>query len=659
MARKRNFSLGPLFPNFIAKDDDEYYLPQDDSQTLLHDSFYPGAETQTIRKEPVKGYRVLNTYIYLLLSIFIIFTIRVWFLQIRGNEQFATLAEGRRIALQSVSAQRGVIYDRNKEILVKNIPSFSIAIIRAGLPDDDEVRATMLTSLGEILDMTIDQIEEKLDEAQVNYFTPVNIKENIERQQALFIAAKHLDFPGVIVEEQAIRSYITDPPIPHVLGYVGSINKEEYDASKTEENQYQYGITDKIGKSGIEYFYENILRGEKDIKKIEVNSYGAPVRLIKRAEPIAGNNIVLTIDRKLQKKARELLIEMVEQTEATGGVVIAQDPNNGEILSLVSYPDYDNNLFIGGISSTEYQHLIDPESNKPLFNRAITGLYPPGSVFKPFVASGALQENTITENTSFFAPGFLTIGRQRFVCWIWGQHGSRHGNVNVVQSLEESCDIFYYTISGGYGDFEGMGSDAIVQYADAFGFNNKTGIDLPFEKNGSVPSKLSYEEEGKQWRLGDTYNMAIGQGYVLATPLQIVNATSAIANGGTLFKPTLLKEILSHDETTLIDHDPIILNQNFVDKYNIDIVRKGMQQVVYGDHGTAKILRTLPITVAGKTGTAQYQNNQKEHAWFTAFAPFEDPKISLVVLVEGGGEGSKAAAPIAKELLRMYFSDQE
>ncbi len=659
MKFRRSYSSDPIFPDFIVRDtDDTFAVPEEEASLLLNDSFYPGTEGPTMHKQPLKGIALLSRYIIAIAFIFLAYGARVWSLQISHNQEFTSLAEGRRVSSQLVAAPRGIIYDQARRPLAVNTAQLALTLIPAALPDDATEKQALLDYIAQQTGVPLEEILSLLKKAP-NYSTdPITIAENIPRETALLLASKNRELPGVGIEQQAGRSYIKDAGLSHLLGYVGSISTNDLENKKLENTDYPYEVSDGIGKTGIEAYYENVLRGKKDSKKIEINNVGAQVRLLKKAEPIPGNNIVLSIDEELQKKSREILASALAKNGATGGVVIIENPNTGDILSMVSLPDYDNNVFTGGISQKDYSALLNPENNNPLLNRAISGQYPPGSVFKPFVALGALNDGNITPRTSFIDPGFIKIGAAIFPTWLWQQYGRTHGVVDVARSLEESVDTFYYIISGGYNDHPGMGSDAIAAYVKQFGFDGPTGIDLPSEKSGTIPSAASFTKEGKKWRIGDTYHMSIGQGFILVTPLQIVNATSVIANGGTLYKPRLLKELLSEDQTTLFPQQPIVLRQQFVDTDYLDIVKQGMARVIYGSHGTARDLRTLPVKIAGKTGTAQFQNNTKEHAWFTAFAPYDQPEIAMVVLVEGGGEGSAAAAPVAKEIMQWYFRDR-
>lgn len=386
---------------------------------------------------------------------------------------------------------------------------------------------------------------------------------------------------------------------------------------------------------------------------------GAPI------EPQAGHSLILTVDLDLQQAATEALQEGMRRAGSESGVVVAMDPQTGEILALVSLPSYDNNLFIGGISEEDYEAL-QSDPNHPLVDHALSGLYPPGSAFKPIVATAGLEEGVINRHSTLNCPGTIWLPHrfapddpslaQPFYCW----YKPGHGSLNVVGAIAQSCDIFFYKLAGGYQDFPGLGLPMTAYYARLFGFGEPTGIDLPGESSGLIPSedwkRLTY---GESWVTGDTYNMAIGQGYVLVTPLQLLNATAAIANGGTLYRPQVVREVRDAEGQIIRPFQKEIIRQLPVSPENLALIREGMQGAVAW--GTARRADLPGITVAGKTGSAEYPGPRDSkgrlptHAWFTAFAPAEEPEIALVVFLEGGGEGSVTAVPVAAQILAHYF----
>jgi penicillin-binding protein 2 len=365
-----------------------------------------------------------------------------------------------------------------------------------------------------------------------------------------------------------------------------------------------------------------------------------------------GHNLLLSIDLELQQKAEEILRAHLEKNKIEKASLIIINPNNGEVLTMISYPYYDNNDFAQGIKTEAYQELLNNPS-QPLFNRAVSGEFPSGSTIKPIFAAGALQEGVISENTSFLSNGGLWIGRWFFPDWRAGGHGL----TNVRSAIANSVNTFFYYIGGGYGDFVGLGLDGLVKYSRLFGLGEKTGIDMSGEAAGFVPTR-EWKEEAKNeaWYIGDTYHFAIGQGDVLATPLQVANYTSVFANGGTLYKPRLVSKILDSSNNVVEDIKPEVVRENFIDEYNMNVVREGMRQTVTS--GSARYLNSLPIEVAAKTGTAQWSTVKDTHAWFIGFAPYKNPELAFAILLEEGGEGSSTAAPIAYDILKWYFQEK-
>jgi len=403
----------------------------------------------------------------------------------------------------------------------------------------------------------------------------------------------------------------------------------------------------------LEYSWEKELKGINGHKNIEVDAFGRRKKVVSELEPVAGYNLKLSLDLDLQRQAEIVTKSWLLKTKTSRAAVIAMDPRNGHILALVSLPAYNNNLFARGLSQEEYDVFLNDE-NHPLFNRAISGELPSGSTIKPVVAAAALQEKIISENTSFLSVGGIYIGQWFFPDWKAGGHGL----TDVRKALAESVNTFFYYIGGGYQDFVGFGVDRLVTYMRLFGFGEKTGIDLNGESAGFVPTP-SWKEETKNeaWYIGDTYHIAIGQGDILVTPLQVANFTAAIANGGTLYRPSLVQSLLAENNQKIKDISPEIIRRDFIDPYNLQVVREGMRQTVTA--GSARSLRVLPVSVAGKTGTAQWSSTKENHAWFTGFAPYENPEIVITVLVEEGREGSEVSVPIAQEILNWYFSQPE
>ncbi len=406
--------------------------------------------------------------------------------------------------------------------------------------------------------------------------------------------------------------------------------------------------TDNIGRTGLEKTYEQQLRGTYGYKKIEVDASEREQSTLAVVPPIPGKHLVLTIDKEAQQVLEHIVVKNTNQLKKQKAVAIAMSPQTGEILAMVSYPFFDNNDFSGGINSTVYQHYIN-DKTQPLFNRAIGGTYPPGSTLKLVVALAALQEKIISVNTSINSTGGIKVSRWFFPDWKAGGHGI----TNVVKAIAWSVNTFFYYVGGGYADFKGLGADVLLRYFTMFNLGQKTGIDLPSEASGFVPSKAwKKEQTNEQWFVGDTYNVSIGQGGTTVTPLQVAQWTATVANGGKIMEPHLVHsfiEPVTKQETILA---PKNTKQVSVDPVNFSIVKQGMKQCV--QDGSCKLLQRLPFSSGGKTGTAQWSKNFDPHGWFTSFAPYENPQIIVTVLVEEGKEGVSAAMPIAEEFLSWW-----
>lgn len=610
--------------------------------------------------------------------VLITFVLRLWHLQILKGDYYKALSEKNRLRLVQTDALRGIIYDRWGRPLVKNTPSYTVSITPAYLPEEEEERRQVLRRLSELLFFSgksaalaspagaSPDLEALVKEGMKNPYRPIVVKKNVERETAFFLQQEHLSFPGVQVEVEPVREYISSTLFSHIIGYTGLIPKE-WGASYREKG---YDLSrDKAGLAGIEFVYEDYLKGEKGQKLVEVDASGREIRTIGYERvSIPGYSLYLTIDWDLQAMVKEALEEGMKRARSSVGVAIVMDPRNGQILAMVSLPSYDNNLFARGISYEDYSKL-EKDPNHPLVNHAIMGQYPTGSTFKIVPATAALEEGVITEKSYLDCEGILWIPNQYFpddpslaqpfYCWIH-KYEKGHGPINVIDAIVHSCDIFFYKVAGGFKDFRGLGLDRLVYWARLFGFGEKTGIDLPGESKGLVPTsewkRLNY---GEVWVLGDTYNMAIGQGFFLATPLQILNATAAIANGGTLYRPKLLYKMVDYQGNVVEEFKPEIIRTLPASEKTIALVKRGLRETV--TRGTAWRTNWPDIPVAGKTGTAEFygprdpKGNLPTHAWFTGFAPYDNPKIALVVFLHGGGGGSENAVPIAAKIIRYYF----
>jgi penicillin-binding protein 2 len=670
---------------------------------------------------------------------------RLWQLQMIAGERYRLLSDRNRLREVDVAAPRGVIYDRDGQILARNRPSFSVVLVPGDLPQDKEgdtegaAAAAVVDRLLEILNrpapvlttapeptpiagdgqtepnatatptpqkkpsasptpilaiqerspwvMPRNEIDTKIVEGELGgAYRPVTVAQHIQEATAFLLAEDAVNLPGVQLVLEPIRDYPSGALTSHIIGYMGHIPEEQL--AQYEEKGYLQN--EQVGLAALETSYEDELRGKPGHQTIEVDVNGRRVRTVGEAGPAQpGHNLVLSLDLDLQRAATAALQEALDKSEgftkATQGVAIALDPRNGKILALVSLPGYDNNLFAKGIT-TEAWNTLTSDPNLPLFNRAISGQYPPGSIFKTIVASGGLEEGVITPR-SRLGDGF--DGSNDGVIWLPNEYfpwdrsmaqpfvswnaklGFGHGMITVRDALAVSDDIFFYELGGGYPDrFVGLGSKGIGEYARAFGLDAVTGIDVPGEVSGHVPdSKWKRHTYAENWLTGDTYNMSIGQGYLLTTPLQMASATVAIANRGSLWKPQLVDHITDDKGDVVQPFEPKLLRDVPVDPKDLDVVREGMFGAVNWPNGTATRVRVPGVTVAGKTGTAEFarddnkdgqpdrdeKGNLPTHAWFTSFAPYNDPEIVVTVFVANGGEGSAVAAPIATKIFQAYF----
>ncbi|MFC1613482.1 penicillin-binding protein 2 [Patescibacteria group bacterium] len=596
--------------------------------------------------EELSNYKKINFLFVLFLFGICILISRIAYLQITKGDYYYSIAEGNRIRIQSIKPRRGIIYDRNYKPLVSNVPSFSLKIIQADLPKDEYDRENAIKEVSELIGKDVTEIKELLADKSAYYYQPIVIQENIDYDQAILLYVKSLNMQGVILEEVSKRSYVTDDKLnslSHILGYNGKISEKELSFYEDKK----YFLDDYIGKTGVELSFEHFLRGVPGKSNVETNALGKKIRIIAHKDSVAGNGLVLSIDYELQNYIETLLVEELKKIKKEKASVIVMDPRNGEIISMVSLPSYNNNLFIQGISNEDYQNLIT-DKNNPLFNRSISGAYPPGSTFKPVIASIALEQEIITEWTKINSVGGIWVSKWFFPDW----NSAGHGPVNVKQAIANSVNTFFYYIGGGYNNFKGLGIDKLIENSKLFNIGKKTGIDLPSENSGFIPDSLWKEEKlNEQWYIGDTYHLSIGQGYLSVTPLQVTLWTSFFANNGIMYKPKILKSLIYPDDKEKIIKEEYLV-KDIISAKNVKIIKDGMRDAVI--YGSARSLSSLPFSSGGKTGTAQTSNIKDPHSWFTCFAPYENPEVVVVVLVEEGGEGSAVAVPIAKKILEYW-----
>lgn len=585
-----------------------------------------------------RGLIILN---YCMLLTLVIMAGRVFYLDFFKGQYYAQISKDNRIRSVAIKAPRGNIVDKHGKVLARNAPSIDAIIVPSNLPEGIADRRKIADMTSEILGMNSGNIEAIIESQDRKSPEPILLHENISQDQALILSEKAGELPGITIDRTAIRSYENSVIFSPIIGYDGKITRQEL----SQNNDYL--MTDYIGKSGLEKSYEKELRGVYGARQVEIDSRGNIKKNLGVVNPKAGSDLVLNIDEGLQKRLYDSLSGVLETTETKTAAAVAIDPRNGGVLAMVSLPGYDNNLFAKGISNEDYKNIVN-NKDLPLLNRVVAGEYPPGSTLKPAVAAAALTEGTIAPDTMVNdSGGAIFVGSWRFGDW------KTHGAVNVKKAIAESCDVFFYTVGGGYGNVQGLGMDKMKKYENMFGFGEVTGIDLAGESNGFIPSESwKLEKKGERWYIGDSYHSAIGQGFITVTPLQLANYTATIANGGSLYVPRIVNRINEKQGVEKII-TPSIIKSNFIPQNVMDVVREGMRMTV--TEGTAQTLKDLPVAVAGKTGTAQFGSENKTHAWFISFAPFDNPTIAMAVLVEGGGEGHSSAVPVTRDVYQWYF----
>jgi penicillin-binding protein 2 len=576
-------------------------------------------------------------------------------LQVIRGDEFKQRAEINALREVPLPAARGLILDRNGQPLVQNSAQFSAAIVPGDLPARGETAVYQLVS--RVTGVPVDEVATKVQDSSENQgeYSPAVIKENIDRDAALQLMELVPHAPGLKVIVEPSRRYLTGSLLSHVLGYVGPISAEEH-AALIDEG---YLLQDFLGKTGVESTYESALRGKPGKKLIEVDSAGRELKTVSERKPIDGSNLVLSIDLDLQRKATEVVNEFAAGSDNAAAAVM--DVKTGELLAMVSLPTFDNNVFSSPITDQDLAALVD-SPGKPLVNHLIAERYPPGSTFKTIVGAGALQEQVAAPWTTITSRGYITVENEFdpnvvYVYPDWAPLGA----LDFYGGVAMSSNVYFYYLAGGKSDegFHGLGEGRVADYARAFGFGQPTGIDLPGESPGLVPDAPWKEQEiGEPWTLGDTYNFGIGQGYVAATPLQVLSAISAVANGGELLTPHVVKEYQDNHGNVLQSTDRVLRNNVPVSTENLGTLRAAMRQSVTA--GVAKKAAIGGVEVAGKTGTAEFgprlsNGKYATHGWFVGFAPYNDPQIAIVVFVQRGSGGDDAS-PAAAKILDYYFN---
>lgn len=588
------------------------------------------------------------------LALFVLFS-RIFYLQIARGEYYKAISEGNRTRKLTLLAPRGLILDKYGKNLVTNSASFNLVLIPFDLPKDNLSEIIDLVSKSFSLDKA--KLVSQIEKTNKKSFQPITVKNNLTQEEILLFQTQEKKYPGFSIMTVPVRNYLNPEIYSHLIGYTNVISEKEL-AAYGEDN---YEPIDIVGKSGIELVYENFLKGQNGKEQIEVDATGKLTKDVGEVSPKTGNTLTLSIDKDLQE---ELYKYFSVGKGGAKGAAIAMDPSTGEILALVSLPGYDINLFAHGISEEDYSKLLKDKS-LPLFNRAIAGVYPPGSTVKTMHALAGLEEGLITENTKVDDKGKLVIANQYnssitydFVGWKLDGLGV----VDVRRSIALSSDIFFYILAGGHpsSPIKPLGIEKLSEWYRKFHLGKPTGVDLVGEKSGTVADpawKAQYYKKDPimaKWYLGDTYHVGIGQGDMLVTPLQTLVWTATLANNGVGMKPRILKNVKDASGKIIYESKPEVLIPKVGSDKNIAIVNQGSRDTVV--YGSARQLADLPIECGGKTGTSQFDGSDpnKTHAWFTAFCPMDNPKIALVVLVEAGGGGNAVAVPIAKNLFKWW-----
>ncbi len=599
--------------------------------------------TTSRREVPATLRRRLVLSVAAVLVLFALTLVRLWHLQVSEGEQYRSLSENNRIRLKRVRATRGTILDRHGQILVDNRPSFDVALV----PEDSHDVPRTIATLGRLLGPEAGDLSAVVQAAANRPpFEEVILKRDIDWDAIVALETHQLELPGVSVQVGPRRTYPFNEMAAHLLGYVGEVSQKEL------ADRQGYRMGDLIGKAGAERYWEDYLRGVDGGQQVEVDAVGRKLRVLSEVEETPGNTLVLTVDRELQLAAERALGEQE-------GAIVALDTRTGDVLAMVSRPAFDPNIFARGIRAAEWRGLLQ-DRKRPLNSKAVQGTYPPGSTFKVVMAAAALEEGVVNPFTQIFCGGGIFFGNRTFRCW----RPSGHGNMNVHEALVRSCDVFFYQVG------QRLGVDTIADYAHKFGLGAPTGITLEHESGGIIPSSAWKRQRfGEPWYAGETLSVAIGQGYVTTTPLQMANVIAAVANGGTVYRPQFVKRVETPDGTPVLDQQPVVNNTLDFKKTTLLQIREALSDVVNSNRGTGSKARVRGIEVGGKTGTSQvgklgqerakqghFARERKDHAWFIAFAPVSSPEIAVAVLAEHAGEhGGTAAAPIAQKVIAHYF----
>jgi penicillin-binding protein 2 len=594
-------------------------------------------------EEYERSRRILARVAPILLVLFGLLLLRLWFLQLIKGDYLQMRSEYNRIRSQDIPPWRGMIMDRDGNILVDNRHSFNLM---ASLEDIQDP-GTLGRRLGSLLKIDGDALVAQIDKARQAGLSQVRLKNQLTWDEMALVETYKAELPGVFIIVASKREYHQPSLASHELGYLGEITEAQLKSGRYPA----YKMGDYLGRAGLEAAWEGVLRGKQGSRRIEVDAYGRELGKMDQTPSIPGANVQLTIDTRLQQEAESLL-------EGKVGSIVALNPNNGKILAMASSPTFSQATFERGVSAEDWQKLLE-DKDHPLINRSIRGQYPPGSTFKIVMALAGLEENVITPQTVINCRGSIQVGNHEFHCW----RRRGHGDVNLYQALMHSCDVYFYEVG------RRLGIERIDKWCKRFGLGVPTGIKLSGELPGLVGSpewKRTRFHAG--WQEGDTLSLSIGQGYNLTTPLQVARMAATLANGGTLYQPQLVEKVETPSGEVLHRFEPIVQGHLDADPANIALVRKALVAVV--KNGTGQRAYLDNVEVAGKTGTSQVVSLEREkagksihrfqnHAWFVAYAPADDPQIVVSVLVEHGGQGGEVAAPIARKFLASYFANTQ
>ena len=568
----------------------------------------------------------------------LILLLRLWYLQILEGDRYFTLSTNNRLRLRVVEAPRGFILDRNGEAMVENRPTFDLY----ATPEDVTNPAEVTGVLADILQIPASEIEARLAEGRTRPYQPLLLRKDLDEAMMVAVEERRIDLPGINLRIRPVRAYPSGGTAANLLGYVSEVNQSQL--QREEYRNFRPG--ENLGQSGVERRYDAFIRGVDGGEQIEVDARGRTLRLVNRDEPRSGSNVFLTIDRKIQEAAEAAFI-------GKKGTVVAMNPTTGEILAMVSRPSFDPNLFAQRLSGEEWRRIATDTSH-PLQNRAFQAQYPPGSIFKLIVAIAGLESGALTPETRFNCPGQFYLGNVKFDDWKKGGHGT----LDLRRAIVNSCNVYFYQAG------LRVGIDEIVRVSRAFGLGEPPGLGLGDEAKGNLPNPQPKRRGQPNWTAGNTVIASIGQGMVVTSPMQILAMVSAIANGGTIYRPFVVKKIVSLSGDVLEEYEPEAMRQVNVNPETLAFMRQAMLGVV--NEGTGQRSKVPGVPIGGKTGTAQVvkkgeekrQADLKDHAWFASFAPVDNPQLAVIVLVENGGFGGQVAAPVAKAVYEAAFKDR-